>query len=967
VRLGVLGPLLVADDTGAQIQVPTGRQRVLLAALLVRANQVVPATELAELVWDGAPPAGAGVTVRSYVMRLRRSVGPQVAARIITRDPGYLCQVTDDEVDLLRFETLCRQGGNAMRAHSWKQAADVLDEALGLWRAAPLGDVASQMLHNEVLPWVQQTRLEAVERRAGALLHLGRHDELVPELRVLAAEHPLRERLHAQLMLALYRCGRRAEALDAYQGARRVLVGELGVEPGPQLRELHRQILAEDPALTAPPPPGDDATAGTGDRVTPRQLPAGIPHFTGRASALETLTRLAGQAAGARGAVVISAIGGTAGIGKTALAVHWGLHAADQFPDGQLYVNLRGFDPAGTPLEAAAAVRGFLDALGVPPAHIPAGLGAQAALYRSLLAGRRVLIVLDNARDPQQVRPLLPGSAGCLVLVTSRSQLTGLIASEGAHPLTLDLLTTGEARELLARRLGAERLADEPEAADEIVGLCARLPLALNITAARAAAHPGFSLAALADHLRDASGRLAVLDTGDAATNVRAVFSWSYRTLSTPAALTFRYLGVHPGPDITVPATASLIATTREQARDTLNELVRAQLITEHAPGRYACHDLLRAYAAEQAASHDSDTSRRAALGRMLDHYLHSACAASLLLHSPQQPYRAPITLGAPLPGVWPEKLTGRPQALEWFRAERQVLLAAIGQAASGGFSTHAWQLPWALATFLDWQGYWHELAATQQSALAAAQCLGDRAGQAQAHRFLGRAHVRLGAYGDAATHLAKTIDLGRQLGDSALQAKAHLGLTQAFERQHRSRDALGHAEHALRLYRAAGDRLGEAGALNAVGWYHAQLGDYQEALGYCEQALALFRELENPPGQASTLDSLGYAHHHLGQHAQAISCYQQAIDAHGDAGDLRDLAGALIHFGDAHQAAANPDAARRAWQQALAILDDLHHPDADPVRSRLSRSTQSARQVLPKTAGPSGHEQAAPRPAAAS
>ena len=224
--------------------------------------------------------------MRSYVMRLRRSVGPQVAARIITRDPGYLCQVTDDEVDLLRFETLCRQGGTAVRARSWKLAADVLDEALGLWRAAPLGDVASQMLPHEVLPRVQRTRLEAVERRAGALLHLGRHDELVPELRVLAAEHPLRERLHAQLMLALYRCGRRAEALDAYQDARRVLVDELGVEPGLQLRELHRQILAEDPALTAPPLQRDDATAGTGDRVTPLQLPAGIPHFTGRSSRL---------------------------------------------------------------------------------------------------------------------------------------------------------------------------------------------------------------------------------------------------------------------------------------------------------------------------------------------------------------------------------------------------------------------------------------------------------------------------------------------------------------------------------------------------------------------------------------------------------------------------------------------------------------------------------------------------------
>jgi DNA-binding SARP family transcriptional activator len=934
VKLGVLGPLLVADDTGTQIRVATGRQRVLLAALLVRANHAVPVGELAELVWDGARPAGAGVTVRSYVMRLRRSVGPQVATRIITRDAGYLCQVTADEVDLLRFEGLCRQGGAAVRARSWKQAADVLDEALRLWRGAPLEDVASQVLHHEVLLRVQEMRLEALEQRARALLQLGRHDGLVPELRALAAEHPLRELLHAQLMLALYRCGYRAEALDAYQDARRVLVGELGVEPGPQLRELHRQILADDPALAAPPPQDDHVTADGPGRVTPRQLPAGVPHFTGRADALETLTSLARQAVGARGAVVISAIGGTAGIGKTALAVHWGHQAVGRFPDGQLYVNLRGFGPAGVALEAAAAIRGFLDALGVPPTQIPVGLSAQAALYRSLLAGRRVLIVLDNARDPEQVRPLLPGSAGCLVLVTSRNQLAGLVAVEGARPLTLGLLTLGEAGDLLARRLGAERLAAEPEAANEVIGLCARLPLALNIAAARGVAQPGLPLATLADHLRDANGRLAVLDTGDATASVRAVFSWSYDALSPLAARTFRCLGVHPGPDITGPATASLTATTRERARDALNELVSAHLITEHAPGRYACHDLLRAYAAEQAASHDTDVARRAALHRALDHYLHTASAASLLL----EPLRDPITLDPPQSWVQPEELADREESLEWFRAERQVLIAAITQAADHGFCTHAWQLPWAVATFFDWQGYWQEMAATQQSALAATRQLGDRAGQVRTLRTLGTARLRLGAYAEATTHLAEAIELGRQIGDGALQARAHLDLAQIFDLQGRARDALGHSEEALGLFRSAGHRPGEANALNAVGWCHVQLGGYREALDYCGQALVVFREREDLTAQAATLDSLGYAHLHLGNYAEAIASYQQALDTEGAAGDRHFQAKHLTHLGDAHHAAANPDSARRAWQQALTILDELRHPDADQVRARLSR-----------------------------
>jgi tetratricopeptide (TPR) repeat protein/transcriptional regulator with XRE-family HTH domain len=676
---------------------------------------------------------------------------------------------------------------------------------------------------------------------------------------------------------------------------------------------------------------GSASTPGAAQTTAvPRQLPAAVPGFAGREAELRALADLLGRTDAGPGTVVISAIAGTAGVGKTALAVYWGHQVADLFPDGQLYVNLRGFDPSGVPVTPAAAVRGFLDALGVPPGQVPAGLDAQAGLYRSVLAGRRMLIVLDNARDPAQVRPLLPASPGCLVLVTSRNQLSGLAAADGARLLTLDVLTVTEARDLLARRLGDERIAAEPAAVAEMAGLCVRLPLALAIAAARAAARPGLPLAALAAELRGTRNRLGALGAGDPATDVRTALSWSCRQLSEPAARMFRLLGLHPGPDTTAAAAASLVGVPPGQARQALAELASAHMITEYVPGRYAFHDLLRAYAEEQAARHDSDTTRHAAVHRILDHYLHTA--ASLLLH----PHRNPVTLGRPQPQVRPEELTGRQQALEWFQAERQVLLAAISQAADSGFGTHAWQLPWAAAMFFDWQGYWQEMAATQQVALAAARGLGDRDGQFQACRFLGRARMLLGSYAEADTHLAEALDLGRQLGSGILQARVHVDLAVASERQGRHGDGLCHAEQALLLFRAAGHRWGEALARDQAGWIYARLGAYQEALEYCGQALAVHRELGNKAGQGITLDSLGYAHHHLGHHAEAIACYQQAIDVLGDDGYLQLRANALVHLGDACQATGGNAAARRAWQQALAILDNLHHPAASQVRGKL-------------------------------
>jgi len=672
--------------------------------------------------------------------------------------------------------------------------------------------------------------------------------------------------------------------------------------------------------------------------AVPALLPADVRGFAGRSAQLAALDSILAAAGEQPSAVVISAVSGTAGVGKTALAVHWAHRVRQRFPDGQLYVDLRGFHPTGSVMDPADAIRGFLDALSVAPQRIPADLDAQAALYRTVLADKRILILLDNARDAEQARPLLPATGGCLAVLTSRHQLTGLVATVGAYPLTLDLLTDDEARQLLTRRLGSDRVVAEPAAVDEIVTACARLPLALAIVAAHAAAQPHLPLTTLAEQLRTTQGRLDLLSTGDPGTDVRAVFSWSYQRLTPAAAGLFRLLGLHPGPDIALPAAASLAGLHPPRARQLLTELTRAHLITEPTSGRYVLHDLLRAYATEQAHTHDPGTDRHAATHRLLDHYLHTAYAADRLLN----PQRDPITLTAPQPGVTAEQVTDHGQALAWFTTEHRVLLAALAQAAAGGFDTHTWQLAWALVTFLDRRGHWHDGLATKEAALAAARRSADRPAQAQAHRLLGQTQTRLGRYDDAHTHLRHALSLYGRLADRTGEARTHLDLGLMFGRQDRYLRALTHAQQARTLFRAAGHRVGHANAHNAIGWYHAQLGDHQQALTCCRQALTLQQDLGNRHGEASTWDSLGYAHHHLGQHAQAVTCYQHAIDLLRDLGNRYHEATTLTRLGDAHHAAGTIDAARAAWQHALDILAELHHPDADHLRTKIGPSART-------------------------
>jgi tetratricopeptide (TPR) repeat protein len=666
----------------------------------------------------------------------------------------------------------------------------------------------------------------------------------------------------------------------------------------------------------------------------PAQLPAAPPDFTGREAELGLLNALLDRPAGKGRATTITTIAGTAGVGKSALAVHWAHQVRERYPDGQLYVNLRGFEHADTArnsaMKPAEAVRSFLDAFGVPRHRIPVGLESQAALYRSLVADRRVLILLDNARDTDQVRPLLPGGSACLAVIISRNELPGLIAVDGAQPVSLDLLSVPESRELLTRRLGAARVATDPGSIDEIIASCARLPLALTIAAARAAARPRFPLSVLADELRGIRSRLDAFDGGDRATDIRAVFSWSYQALSPASARLFRLLGLHPGPDATAPAAASLSGSPVGGVRRCLIELARANLVTERSPGRFEFHDLLRSYAHELADQLDPPELCRAATGRLLDHYLQTAARAHQLLN----PYHDdPIALPPVTDGVEVGEIADHDHALSWFAAERAVLLAALRRAGDAGLGQQAWQLAWAITPFLEYQGYWHEW----RAALEACRQHGDLHCRALTTRLLGRALVRLGRFDDAHEQLNRALSLYQEIDDAVGRAHTHRDIAWKLDGQGgHAREALDHVERAYELFRQSGHRSGEGRTLNGIGWFQITLGDYEVARIRCMEALALQREIGDRFGQAETWDSLGFLHLHLGQYAPAISCYERALELYGEFHDQYNIADSMNSLGDVHRAAGNSDAARKAWMAALPILDRLGHPDADRLRGKL-------------------------------
>lgn len=929
VRFTVLGDVRVYRG-GTELDLGGPQERAFLALLLIRAGRPVALSEIVDTLWGADPPRSAVNVVRRHVGSLRRLLEPGLPARaegrLLLRDAGGYRLVTDGgSSDLPRFRAL-HEEARRVTARTPARAVELLTEALSLWRGPVAEGIPDRARAHPAFAAADQEWLTAVREAADAALRAGVPEAVLPLLRRAATGHPLDEPLHARLVRTLAAAGHHSEALAAHDAVRERLAEELGIDPGAELREARESV--------------PDGSAGPADPPWPLAVPAQLPHdiasFTGRSTELDEVLARFDPGLAHPGTLVISAIGGMAGVGKTTLAVHWAHRIAGRFPDGQLYVNLRGFDPSGAVMEPGEAVRGFLDALGVPPERVPHGVDAQAALYRGLLAGRRVLVLLDNARDAEQIGALLPGSPGCLALVTSRDELPGLVAAHGAHTLALRPFEADQARAFLVRRLGARRVAADPGAADEIGELCGGLPLALACVAARAAAHPGFPLAAVAAELREAHGSLDAFVRSDVTVDVGTVFSWSLRAVSAGAARLFRLLALHPGPDLTLPAAAALAGLPVRRTRPLLAELTGLHLVTEHSPARYTCHDLVRAHARDLVEEHHPEAERDAATHRLLHHYTHTAHAADRLLAPTSDPLPPP-----PAPeGGHPEPLADDGRALAWLTAEHAVLLAVVEAAATSGRPARerlACHLAWSLEPFFDRRGHWHDGLTVQRTALDAAQRLRDPVLQARGLRGLARVEGRLGLHSRAVPRLERALALFTELGDDTGRANTHRSLGWESEQRGDLPGALRHNQRALDLFRTLGDRAAQAGVLNSVGWYHALLGEHRRALTHCFEALAMLQDLGDRHGQALTWDSIAYAHHHLGRHPHALLAYRNALALLRDLGVPYTEADVLVRLGDTHRAMGDGPAARAAWAEALALLRTLGHPDADRVAARLA------------------------------
>ncbi|MET9656199.1 BTAD domain-containing putative transcriptional regulator [Streptomyces sp. NPDC006510] len=929
----VLGGVEARVD-GQRLDLGPARQQRVLAVLLLEAGQVVTADELVDRVWGEHAPQRARPTLYSYLSRLRQALRTAAQdARIARRSGGYVLTVAATAADLHRFRALSARARTSAHAGDEPAAARLFQEALANWQ----GELCPGM----DTPWFNSRREAAqVERLAAVLdwsdlqLRRGFHTELVTVLSSLAEDNPLDERLAGQLMLALYRGGRPADALNHYQELRSRLVEELGIDPAPPLRSLHQQILISDPRLA---PPARDTTPDPVHPATthPRQLPAPPPLLAGRDSELVCLDKLlAPQDEPHGGTVPIAVICGTGGVGKTSLALRWAHGWQERCPDGQLFADLQGFTPSGEPADPYAVMRGFLEALGADPGSLPAAPQSQAALYRSLTAGRRLLIVLDNARDTDQVVPLLPGSPTCTVLITSRHRLPGLAASHGAVQLTLETLDRAEARDLLVRRLGSHRIAAEPGAATELLHHCAGLPIAISVLAARLTTDPMLTLIALAAELREAATPLDALETGEANGDIRIVFASSYFALDTDSARVFRQLAQAPGADIGLPAAASLTGLSPPRLRTRLHRLQAHHLVQERVPGRFTCHDLLRAYALEMTETVAPAGEAEAALTRVLDHYAHTAYAADRLL----LPHRDPLAPASPADGTRLEEFADADRAMAWFASEHTVLTAAVNHAVRAGHDAQAWRMAWAITTFLARRAWWPDVTAVHSTALAAAVRLGDPTAQAESRRALAWARTETGRFAEAHRELAHALALAATNGDLLSAAHTHLALGWLYEREGDNSAALRHDRSAVEYFTSAGNLPGRARALNAVAWDHTQLGDHEASVRRCQEALVIQRELGDERGRAGTWDTLGYAYHRLGEHAKAIDCYQHSLDLNRALGHRYNEAETLVHLSQAHLATEAVEPARDALSEALAIYLDIHalSPEVNEVRALL-------------------------------
>jgi DNA-binding SARP family transcriptional activator len=973
----VLGPLEVRTSDDRLVLLGAEKPRILLSALLLSANQSVEVDRLVEVLWSRQPPRSAASALRTYVSTLRGSLqlaAPGSSSRIVARHSGYQIRLARDDLDLLTFEDLAAGGHKAMADGDAATAAERLRRALDLWRGRPLEDVPLGAAFSAELARLDDLRLTALEAWVEARLALGQHAEVITDLRAAVAAQPLRERLQALWMLALYRCGQRAEALAAYREVRDQLVSDLGIDPGPPLQRLQHQILTGDPALDAPD--RDPGPAG----VVPRQLPPDVGSFTGRDKELARLGRLLRQGHGG-GTPVVATIAGVAGVGKSALAVHAAHRLAYRFPDGQLYADLQGATPADPrdghgPVAPLAVLFTFLRALGAQDRDV-ASLDEAAARFRAATANRRLLVVLDNARDAAQIQPLLPAAPGCAVLVTSRRVLATVGA---ATPVHLDVLASGEAATLLGRVAGGRRIGADREAAAEVARLCGYLPLALRIAGARLTARPGWPVRALVERLTDTQRRLDELQAGDL--GVRTSFQVSLDALrdsgdplDRAAAGAFPLLAVLDGADVGVAVAARLFDLPEVAAEAALERLVDARLLDSPAPGRYRLHDLLRLFARERADDEYPPARRTAALVRALTWYRAVACRTLALLRpGHQHPVLASGDTGAAMSF---ETADG---ALDWLEIERVNLVAAIGQASALSPAVDP-ALPigitQALFGFFQVRGYWHDWIRVNETICELADRVGDLAGHGYAQRDIGVAHELRGDYNRARVHIEDALATFERIGDPVGQAANLTTLGIIHHRQGRypmAVSCLGRslairrdlddvrgqgvnlsnlgvtyhelAEHAnaaacfaeaLEIFQRLGDRPSTASVLINLGVTSESAGRFEEAVGYHQGGLDLFRAVGDRTGEATALNGLGLAHRRLGRYDEAIACQREGLIITEQLGEryyraecLRELGSSWHEVGDREQAEAH-------WRRALAIFDELGVPEAGDVSALLA------------------------------
>jgi DNA-binding SARP family transcriptional activator len=921
-QFALLGPLEVHDE--APVELRGTLRRTLLARLLLDAGTAVPADELIEVLWGAKPPQSANAALYNQVTRLRQSLGA-AGDRITATPSGYRVHVEPGELDLELFADSCGEGRKASAEARWEQATRSFSQALAIWRGRPLAGLPALEGHLRVRQ-LEEQRLEALEARIHAELSLGRASHAIAELQTLVAQHPLREAFAGQLMLALQGAGRQGEALQIYRSLRTMLVEELGVEPAPAVQEIHSRVLAGDAASAQEPPTKAAAaavaaaaqTGGARGPVTRQnsQLPANTRFFSGRERELAHLESLVESTVGgpATGAPTIVAIDGPAGVGKSTLAIHAAHHASAFFPDGQLFLDLHGYTAGLDPVSTGDALSRLLRSLGVPHQAIPQGLDERAAYYRARLSGTRTLIVLDNAENSAQVRPLLPSAHGCLVLITSRRRLTAL---DDAHTLSVEPLSGPEAVDLLGKIAGPGRIPVSAPAVDELIDLCGRIPLALRISASRLRHRKAARVEDLVDELRDEGNRLSRLNDEDR--DLTAVFDASYRALTAGERRMFRHLGLVPGPDFDAYAAAALGEISVPAAEAVLESLLDQNLIIQRRLGRYEFHDLIRLYARGLSVG---DENPDEALFRLLDYYQSASAGADRLIARHSRPgadrHRPESTPELPA-------IADRKSALDWMRAEQGNLNSAIERIESIAQPIRLIALSESMAGFLNQDGLWGQAVPLHQSAADAARASGDRIGEATALLGIGAIHSVVCDYAAADELLGQALRLYREANEPLGEANVLLKLGQGRYDVGNLADAAPLFSQALDVYQGVGDVRGLAHTNWLLGLVQHSSGQFAAAIELVGRALAMFVEVGDVSGEAICHGTLGRTWREVGDYAAAQDALTKSRMICRETGNRINEAHDLAELGRIRFEVGDYAAAAEHHEQALSIFEELN------------------------------------------